>query len=159
MEDDPERGGRALCMPYFGGATLAQILERMQAQQLKDRTGKDLLQALADIQAAAPIRIPVDGPACQFLQRISYARSICWLGVCLAEALQYTHERGLLHLDIKPSNILWAADGQPMLLDLHLAKPPIAGGELGPTWLGGTPDYMAPEQRLAMAAIDAGQKF
>lgn len=158
VEDDPARGWRALCMPYFGGATLAQLLERLEAVPLAKRTGKDLPQALADAGAGLPLRIPVEGPACQFLARVSYARAICWLGVCLAEALEYTHERGLLHLDLKPSNILWSADGQPMLLDLHLAKPPIEAGAAGPTWLGGTPAYMAPEQRLAMAAVDAGQK-
>ena len=158
IEDDPARGWRALCMPYFGGATLAQLLERLAAIPLAKRTGNDLPKALADAGADLPLRIPVEGPACQFLARVSYARGICWLGVCLAEALEYTHERGLLHLDLKPSNILWAADGQPMLLDLHLAKPPIAAGTAGPTWLGGTPAYMAPEHRLAMAAVDAGQK-
>ncbi len=159
MVDDPARGWRALCMPYFGGTTLAHVLQRLEAIPLENRSGKDLPQALADGQPAQPPRIPVEGPACQFLARVSYMRGICWLGVCLAEALQYTHERGLLHLDLKPSNILWAADGQPMLLDLHLAKPPIAAGAPGPTWIGGTPAYMAPEQRLAMAAVEAGENI
>ena len=154
VEDDPPRGLRALCMPYFGGATLAQLLELLRGQPLSGRTGRHLVEALQTAQEAAALHLPVGGPACQFLGQVSYARAICWLGICLAEALQYTHERGLVHLDLKPSNVLWAADGQPMLLDLHLARAPIAAGEPGPVWLGGTLPYMAPEQRLAMASVE-----
>jgi serine/threonine protein kinase/Flp pilus assembly protein TadD len=158
VEDDPARGLRALCMPYFGGATLAQLLELLLRHPLGRRLGKHVLEAIEDAEAAAPLRLPVEGPACQFLAKVSYARAVCWLGSCLAEALQYTHERGLVHLDIKPSNVLWAADGQPMLLDLHLARAPIVAGSFGAVWLGGTPAYMAPEQRLAMQAVEEGRK-
>ena len=37
------------------------------------------------------------------------------------------HERGVLHLDVKPSNILLTDDGLPMLLDFNLARGPRAG--------------------------------
>jgi serine/threonine protein kinase/Tfp pilus assembly protein PilF len=159
MHHDPSRGLRALCMPYFGGATLAQLLELLQDQPPADRTGEHLLAALRQTQATAPIQIPVEGPACQFLARSSYERAVCWMGVCLAEALQYSHERGLIHLDVKPSNVLWTADGQPMLLDLHLARGPIAAGAPTPTWMGGTPAYMGPEHRHALMAVREGRSI
>ena len=38
---------------------------------------------------------------------------------------------GLVHMDIKPSNVLITMDGQPMLLDFHLARGPILAGERG----------------------------
>src|SRR5262249_45117600 len=69
------------------------------------------------------------------------------------EALQYAHERGLLHLDLKPSNVLLAADGTPMLLDFHLARGPVPCGAPAPPWMGGTPGYLSPEQRAAMDAV------
>ena len=52
-----------------------------------------------------------------------YTDAVCWVAACLADALQYAHDRGLLHLDIKPSNVLVAAAGVPMPLDFHLARP------------------------------------
>jgi tetratricopeptide (TPR) repeat protein len=157
VQDDPARGLRALCMPYFGGATLARLLELMQGRPPGERTGTMLLEALRQAQADSPVCVPVEGPACQFLAQSSGTRAVCWMGTCLAEALQYTHERGLVHLDLKPSNVLWTADGQPMVLDLHLARGPIRAGAPAPAWLGGTPAYMAPEHRLALAAVREGR--
>jgi serine/threonine protein kinase/Flp pilus assembly protein TadD len=156
--DDPARDLRALCMPYFGGATLARLLEALEPVPVARRTGAQLVDALRQAQAAVPVALPAEGPVSQFLARSSYARAVCWVGACLADALHYSHERGLVHLDLKPSNVLLAADGQPMLLDLHLARGPIAAGSPAPTWLGGTPAYMAPEHRLALAAVRGGHE-
>jgi eukaryotic-like serine/threonine-protein kinase len=78
---------------------------------------------------------------------------VCWIGACLADALHYAHERNLVHLDIKPSNVLMAANGQPMLLDFHLARKPVGPGREKPFEFGGTPGYMSPEHRDALQAL------
>ena len=65
----------------------------------------------------------------------------------LAGALDYAHARGVLHRDIKPTNILVRASGTPVLADFGLAK--IAGEMRRLTASGsvmGTPEYMSPEQ-------------
>jgi serine/threonine protein kinase/tetratricopeptide (TPR) repeat protein len=151
--DFPERGLRGLCQPYFGGASLADLLRALEHVPAAERGGLDLVRALERSRATAPATVPVKGPACQFLARTTYVQAVCWMGACLADALQYAHERGLLHLDLKPSNVLLAADGQPMLLDFHLAHAPLASGGPPPTGLGGTPGYMAPEHQAALAAV------
>jgi tetratricopeptide (TPR) repeat protein len=70
----------------------------------------------------------------------------------LARAVHYTHQRGILHRDLKPNNVLLTADGTPKITDFGLAK--ILGADAGPTrteTLLGTPSYMAPEQAAGNA--------
>jgi WD40 repeat protein len=77
---------------------------------------------------------------------------------CLARAVHYAHSRGILHRDLKPGNILIAADGTPKIADFGLAKR--LDGEVDRTRTGermGTPAYMSPEQvdgRTAGVATD-----
>ncbi|RMG15253.1 MAG: serine/threonine protein kinase [Planctomycetota bacterium] len=80
------------------------------------------------------------------------ARSIA---CALARGLHHAHERGVLHRDVKPANVLLDRDGAPRLTDFGLARPlqrrlPQGRG-LTLTREGdllGTPSYMAPEQAL-----------
>jgi serine/threonine protein kinase len=157
VQDDDARNLRLLCMPYFGGLPLSSLLQALADRPADKRIGRDLLEVLDRNPGPAPPALPPRGAVRHFLERASYAQALCGIGACLADALQYAHERGLVHLDVKPSNVLVAADGQPMLLDFHLARPPIAANEPAPEWLGGTAGYMAPEQQAALRAVRAGQ--
>lgn len=153
VQDHPARGLRALCMPYFGGVTLARLFEALRPVPSPRRTAKDLLDALDREQTAAANVAPARRGARLDIIGGSYVDAVCRIGACLADALQYAHDRGLVHLDLKPSNVLIAADGQPMVLDFHLARGPIHPADVGPAWLGGTPGYMSPEQQAALAAV------
>lgn len=156
-EDDPEENVRVLCMPFFGGATLGTLFVQLRTIPIEERRGSDLLAALDRLNAALPIQTPARGPARKFLAGASYVQGVCWIGSCLAEALQFAHERGYIHLDIKPANILVTADGQPMLLDFHIAQQKLERGSKAPLGFGGTPIYMSPEQWAAVQASDVGQ--
>lgn len=66
--------------------------------------------------------------------------------VDVARAVQHLHEQGILHLDIKPSNILVAEDGRAVVTDFGLAQILTTGaGPQAGANVGGTPGYIAPE--------------
>ena len=65
----------------------------------------------------------------------------------VARAVQYAHEQGILHRDLKPGNILLDGRGEPMVSDFGLAKWLEPTGRLTRTpSIFGTPGYIAPEQ-------------
>ena len=75
------------------------------------------------------------------------------LMVRICEAVQHAHQRGLIHRDLKPGNILVDETGQPKILDFGVAR--VTGNEAEGTRLTdagqivGTLTYMSPEQVLA----------
>src|SRR5215475_2854242 len=67
--------------------------------------------------------------------------------VKVARAVQYAHEQGILHRDLKPGNILLDGRSEPMVSDFGLAKWLEPTGRLTRTpSIFGTPGYIAPEQ-------------
>lgn len=65
----------------------------------------------------------------------------------MASALDYAHQQGFIHRDIKPDNILFRADGSSVLCDFGIAKS--VKTDMNMTSVGsvlGTPHYMSPEQ-------------
>jgi eukaryotic-like serine/threonine-protein kinase len=73
----------------------------------------------------------------------------------VAQGLHHAHQRGLIHRDVKPDNVLITPDGQAKLTDLGLAKALEATEALTCTGRGlGTPHFMAPEQFRNAKAVD-----
>ena len=98
-------------------------------------------------------------PSRRLIEGLSYAKSIGWFVARLAEALDFAYGRNVLHGDVKPSNILIAADGSPMLLDFNMAvtwQPSslVGSSDKSPGDPGGTLAYMAPERLRAIAKPD-----
>ena len=75
----------------------------------------------------------------------------------VADALDYAHEHGVVHRDIKPGNILLSERGEPLIADfgIALAVAQAGAGRITETGLSlGTPHYMSPEQATGDRDVD-----
>jgi serine/threonine protein kinase len=163
VHEDARAGLRALCMPYFGGASLSSVLRPLWDKGVPTH-GRQLVASLQAVQSTPPDSLkrpgreadagptPAGGPTpLAVLNELGYAGAGAWVVARLADGLQHAHQRGVLHRDVKPSNILLGADGQPMLLDFNLAHSQHADQAQAEATLGGTVAYMAPEHLRALA--------
>ena len=113
---------------------------------LKDLTHPHIARLYETIRGPDPVLIleTLTGETLAHLVDTNLRRlpleQVAHLGLHLCSAIHYLHERGILHLDLKPSNIV-SERGLAKILDLSIAQPP------GQTRKGaGTLQYMAPEQ-------------
>ncbi|MDP6934719.1 MAG: protein kinase, partial [Myxococcota bacterium] len=146
---------------------LGQLADGRIFFTMKEIKGRTLGQVLQDVHAASAADRWMPGPGgWTFRRMVDAFHKVC-------EAVAYAHERGVVHRDLKPDNVMLGDHGEVMVVDWGLAK--VRGrpdrvaeaGELDPvvtdrsqdaskaTRMGavaGTPAYMPPEQ--AQGAID-----
>jgi eukaryotic-like serine/threonine-protein kinase len=137
-------GWTVVCMPFLGSATLCDVLDVAFARPEMPRRARLILEAIR--QSSVPgDPVPALEPAPSLPRDRSYVAGILWIALQLADALRFVHARQIFHCDLKPSNVLLATDGRPMLLDFNLSVDRQNETER----LGGTVPYMAPEQLRA----------
>ncbi|MBK8977762.1 MAG: serine/threonine protein kinase [Planctomycetes bacterium] len=133
-------GVQWLAMELVEGETLAAVIARLGSRRPSVLRGSDLVSSEATTSRAA---------------RESWTDACVRVASQVADALDAAHAAGVLHRDVKPSNVLLAAGGAAKLFDFGLARP--LGEERRLTRTGdvvGSPAYMAPEQ-VRGDAVDA----
>jgi serine/threonine protein kinase/formylglycine-generating enzyme required for sulfatase activity len=144
-------------LPFFAmerldGCTLADVLRELGGRDPSTLTGADLARA---VEAAAPQRAGSEAAARGALYEGSWSDACLRLAQDVALALEHAHSRGVLHRDVKPSNIALTRSGRALLFDFGLA---LSGDE--PTRLtrsgsqAGSLPYMSPEQLEGRRDLD-----
>ena len=77
----------------------------------------------------------------------------------VADALQFAHSEGIVHRDVKPSNILIDTRGRPVVADFGIAKVITARSITVTGSMIGTPAYMSPEQCRGLPATPASDQY
>lgn len=80
-------------------------------------------------------------------------REAAGIAIDVCRALSALHGKELVHLDVKPGNIMRGAGGRTVLLDFGFARERSASADSGDRPLGGTPPFMAPEHLLGLGSI------
>lgn len=122
----------AIAMDWVDGLSLAGLLQQLPSTA--DPLDGQILQRT--LGTAPEHQARLEGPAHRIFARMMEQ---------VARAVQHVHDHKLLHLDIKPSNVLVHRSGMPLLADFGVVR------ELGGEWsqtrsFAGTPMYAAPEQ-------------
>jgi tRNA A-37 threonylcarbamoyl transferase component Bud32 len=84
----------------------------------------------------------------------AFFRAAARVGVQAAQALEYAHQMGVVHRDVKPANLLLDSHGKLWVADFGLARFQAGPGVTGPGDLVGTLRYMSPEQASGRPVID-----
>ncbi|MBK7642697.1 MAG: serine/threonine protein kinase [Planctomycetes bacterium] len=148
-----ERGIPYFAMEKIAGTTLARALESLAGRDPAGLTGEDLARAIVSASAAG-----ASGSAgAELANALAALRARTWVEACVllardvAHALAHVHARGLLHRDVKPSNLAIDLHGRVQLFDFGLASAREAGDEAASRFTRtgsrlGTLLYMSPEQ-------------
>jgi eukaryotic-like serine/threonine-protein kinase len=154
VQQDVTTGLTAVCMPFLGRATFQDVLDRAFIDKKPPGSARTILDIIQNIeQCEEDVEQP---PVDAMLRQCSYVDGVIYIGSQLADALAYSHQRGVCHRDLKPSNVLLSWDGHPLLLDFNLSFD-VRSPEIK---VGGTLPYMAPEElKKIMDADDDSPKW
>jgi serine/threonine protein kinase len=142
----PERRLRLMYMQYISGGTLQNVADLVRRTPLAERRGKLLLDVVDEALLSRGESPPTDSRIRKRLAEASWPEVVCWIGARLASALNYAHQRGVLHRDVKPANVLVSSEGNPKLADFNISFSSKVEGATAAAYFGGSLAYMSPEQ-------------
>jgi eukaryotic-like serine/threonine-protein kinase len=142
----PGQRVRLLYMQFAPGGTLAEVVKAVKATPAAARTGALLIAAVDEAVAKTGTASSDSSPWKRRLAAAPWPETVCRLGIQLANALDHAHRQGVLHRDVKPANVLLAADGSPKLADFNISFCSQLDGASPAAYFGGSLAYMSPEQ-------------
>ncbi len=137
-----------LAMELIQGAPMSSTIASLQHLPPADLSTGIFLAAVDDIR---PKHAPAPNDrtttlAARALPSGGYYALVAGIVAQVADALHHAHQRGILHRDVKPGNILLRPDGVPVLTDFGLALREDAPSLTRTGEFAGTPYYSSPEQ-------------
>jgi serine/threonine protein kinase/formylglycine-generating enzyme required for sulfatase activity len=143
LEVGEEHGVPWLALEWVGGVSLEQVLDRLRGLPPDTLQASHFADAVRDACAGRVHSEPARAGA---FPGSTYVEVVARVVMRVAEALAHAHAAGVLHRDVKPSNVLVTPSGRVLLVDFGLALPSGADRitRVG-SWLGSLP-YAAPEQ-------------
>jgi serine/threonine protein kinase/Flp pilus assembly protein TadD len=164
-----EKGIAFYAMQFIDGQSVAGMIAGLRAraggQDSAERNAPEpVREATADaasgrvIAPSGPAAMPETARAGIFstapsTKNVAYFRLVAQVGIQAAEALDYAHQAGIVHRDVKPANLLVDSRGSLWVTDFGLAQ---VQGDARLTITGdlvGTLRYMSPEQALAKRVV------
>lgn len=146
-----ERALRVLFMEYVPGGTLLDVVKLVRVTPQAQRSGQLLLDAIDKTLAKKGEMKPSETSLRSEIAAMSWPETVAWMGMRLADALEYAREHGVLHRDIKPANVLLSVEGIPKLADFNVSSSEEVSTEDAACFVGGSLAYMSPEQLEACA--------
>ncbi len=158
-------GIQYIAMEYISGLPLSDLLYEKTAGESDGKSAKPDLRTLikslrmerVSREQAASAGESTEAPPRAKVTRILPLEQTLNIFLKVCEAVQFAHEHGVLHRDIKPGNILLREDGEPLVADFGLAKLNDADATHSLSLTGhvvGTMENMAPEQAESSKDVD-----
>jgi serine/threonine protein kinase/tetratricopeptide (TPR) repeat protein len=149
-----ERGVYYYAMQFIDGQSLDEALEELRRSG-EERAGRSTRVAGAVNGSTTTLNTGAASsiPSHRTVRHGDFYQNVARLGKEAAEALQHAHEHGILHRDVKPSNLLVDGQGKLWVTDFGLARMQSDNGVTLTGDVVGTLRYMSPEQATGKAEL------